>query len=282
MLDVFSPLSLEERRAQHAAYRQFLLERDGAVDIPTRTLALREAGMARYAKPLPRLREIDQALFQQQYDRFDGRRRMSGEAGLLLALVKANAAEAYGVTQTFDTVYRRAQRANDDVEVLLLIEETYHTRILLSSTVLFGLDITTPFRPAAPLRGLISGISRGPEDLSRPLILAGEIVGAVTFINLFHKAREVLKHDAELRDAMEERIVEVLTDEIGHITFNRLLLGPAGLRVARLLMPLVSKALSIALPELGALGLHASADGAAGVTTSNRLPEAVRRAAFVA
>jgi hypothetical protein len=282
MLDLFSPLSLEARRAQHAAYRQFLVERDGALDLATRTLSRREAGMARYAKPLPRLREIDQALFHEQYARFDVRRRMPGEAGLLLALVKANAAEAYGVTQTFETVYRRAQRVRDDVEVLLLVEETYHTRILLSSTVLFGLNITTPFRPGAPLRALISGIARGPEDLSRPLVLAGEIVGAVTFLNLFHKAREVLKHDAELRDAMEERIIEVLTDEIGHISFNRLLLGPAGLRTARLLLPLVSKALSIALPELGALGLHASAEGAETVTTSKDLPDVVRRAAFVA
>ncbi|HKP64885.1 MAG TPA: hypothetical protein VJV78_49470 [Polyangiales bacterium] len=282
MLDVFSPLSLEARRAQHAAYRQFLLERDGDLDLTARTLSLRESGMARYAKPLPRVREIDQALFQQQYARFDVRRRMSGEAGLLLALVKANAAEAYGVTQTFDTVYRRAQRVQDDVEVLMLVEETYHTRILLSAAVLFGLDITTPFRPAPPLRALISGISRGPDSLSRPLVLAGEIVGAVTFLNLFHKAREVLGHDPELRDAMEERVMEVLTDEIGHISFNRMLLGPAGLRTARVLLPLVSKALSIALPELGALGLHASAEGAEHVTTSHALPDAVRRAAFVA
>ena len=259
-----------------------MLERDGEVDLAKRTLARRELGMLRYQQPLSRLREIDERLFEQQYAKFDARRAMRGEAALLLALVKANGAEAYGVTQTFDTVYRRAVRANDDVEVLMLIEETYHTRILLSSTVLFGLQLKTPFRPAAPLRALISGIAKGPDQLSRPLVLAGEIIGAVTFLNLFHKAREVLKGDPELRDAIEERVIEILTDEIGHITFNRLLLGDAGLRTAKLLLPLVSKALSIALPELRALGLHASAEGAAVITTCPQLPDAVRSAAFVA
>lgn len=282
MLDVFAPLEPDARRAKHAEYRQFLLQRDGELDLAKRTLARREAGMQRYERPLSRLRRIDEALFQQQYARFDVRRPMSGDAALLLALVKANAAEAYGVTQTFDTVYQRAQRVHDDVEVLMLIEETYHTRILLSSTVLFGLQLTTPFRPAAPLRALISGIAKGPDPLSRPLVLAGEIVGAVTFLNLFHKTRELLSHDPELRDAIEERVIEILTDEIGHISFNRLLLGQAGLRTARLLLPLVSKSLSIALPELRALGLHASAEGADVITTARDLPDAVKQQAFIA
>ncbi|MET0385113.1 MAG: hypothetical protein ABW321_04100, partial [Polyangiales bacterium] len=248
MIDVLCPLPPEARRTARAEYRQFLSERDGVLNLQDRTLSLREVGMARYERPLSRLRDIDHGLIYEQHASFNAKREMSLEAGLLLALLKANAAEAYGVSQTFDTVYKRAVDAGDDVELLLLVEETYHTRILMSAASLYGLSITSPFRPAWLLRALIGGIGRGPLVLSRPLVLAGEIVGAVTFLNLLYAARDILKHDPELRDAVEERIIEVLVDEIGHISFNRLVLGPAGMQHTRLLLPLVAEALAVAMP----------------------------------
>jgi hypothetical protein len=123
---------------------------------------------------------------------------------------------------------------------------------------------------------------RGPEWIARPLVLAGEIVGTITFLNLLFAAREILKHDPELRDAIEERVTEVLIDEIGHISFNRMLLGPGGLARARALLPLVAAASAATVPSLRAIGLRTIADDAATVTTSARLPAAVRRASFIA
>ena len=284
MLDVFSPMQPDEQRSKRSDYRQFLIERDGTPDLERRTLTRREAGMARYTSPLSRLREIDRALFQRQYARFSPKCQMPAEAALLMALVKINGAEAYAVEQNYDLVRDRHLRrqGEDDIELLLHIEETYHTRILLSSAALYGLSIDAPFRPPAGFRALITSITRGPERLSRPLVLAGEIVGMITFTNLLHAARDILKHDPELRDAIEERVTEVLIDEIGHISFNRMLLGPAGLALARQLLPLVAAGSAQAVPVLGALGLKPSAAGAADITSSARLPAAVREAAFLA
>jgi hypothetical protein len=281
-LDVFSPLPPATQRANHAAYRQFLQERDGAADIDKRTLSLRELGMARYARPLSKLREVDHALFYEGYAKFNPRRPMSQEALLLMALVKTNGAEAYGVSQTYDMVYRRAAAAHDDVELLLLIEETYHTRILLSAAGLYGLQIDAPFQPPIGLRTLVGCVGLAPEIVSRPLVLAGEILGTLTFLNLLDAVRIILKHDPELRDAIEERVIEILIDEVGHISFNRMLLGPAGLARARWLLPLVVKGLSTMVPEMSAIGLRTTIAGADTLTTSARLPESVRRAAFVA
>jgi hypothetical protein len=282
MLDVFSPLGSDARRAKYTDYREYLGERDGPLHVETRTLSRREEGMARYSRPLSRLREVDHALFHRQYARFDPKLSMSQEALLLMALVKINASEAYGVSQVFDVAYRRALLSQDDVELTLLIEETYHTRILLSSAVLYGLEITAPFAPPKGVRALIAGIARAPVALARPLMLAGEILSALAFLDLLGATREILKHDPELRDAVEERVMEILVDEIGHITFNRMLLEPAGLARARWLMPVVATGMSRSMPELGAIGLRVSARGAATVTTSARLPAAVRAAAFIA
>jgi hypothetical protein len=281
MLDLFSPLTTDAQRAHRREYRQFLTERDGLLDIEKRTLSRREEGMLRYTRPLSRVRDIDRALFHQQRVRFDAKRRTPSEVLLLLALVKLNEGEAYGVSQTFDYVKRQTASDPDQLELLLHIEEDYHTRILLSSAVPYGVEISEPVKPTFTFRTLIAGIAHAPELISRPLILAGEIMGTLTFLNVLHLARETLKHDPELRDAIEERLTDVLIDEIGHISFNRMLLGPGGLARTRLLLPLVAEGIAHAMPVLSAIGLRPSAAGAATVTTDARLPDAVRQAAFV-
>lgn len=282
MLNVFSPLTPDAQRASRAAYREFLMARDGVPDLENRTLSLREARMQHYLRPLSSVREIDRTVFLEQYASFDAKRPMAREALLLLALVTLNSAESYGVAETFSMVHHRAMIAEDNCELLLLIEEVYHTRILLSSAPLFGLEIDAPSRPPLFLRGLISAIVRGPELLSRPLVLASEVVATIMCTNLLYAVGDILKHDPELRDALEERVMEVLVDEIGHISFNRTLLSPAGMSYARWLLPMVAEGTSQMMPVLKAVGAKLSARGGETITTSPRLPAAVREAAFVA
>jgi hypothetical protein len=209
MPDLFVALSPAARQEHRASYYEFLLARDGALDIEKRTLSRREEGMVRYSKPLPTIRQLDHNLFKEQYAAFDAAISTPPEVLLLLALVKVNAAEAYGVNTNFDKVIRKLAVQGDALELTLLVEELYHTRILLSSAVLYGMEINAPYKPSTGLRALIHGIGHGPEFLARPLTLAGEIMGTLFFLNLLGKAGEILRHDAELRDAIEERLCEI-------------------------------------------------------------------------
>jgi hypothetical protein len=282
MIDLFSPLQQEARRENLAAYQTYLLDRDGELDMETMTLKRREQNMARYAKPLARIRDMDREVFDKQYVSFDKKIETSPETLLLLSLVKVNAAESFGVSSGYERVLRRALKNNDTLELMLMTEETYHTRILLSSAVLYGIEVTTPFKPPAALRAMIGTIVSAPEFISRPLTLASEIVGTLLFLHLLEKCREVLRHDPELRDSVEERICEILVDEIGHISFNRMSLGKAGLAQARLLIPVVPMVLSIVAPEVAALGVaSAVSDHELGSLSPTRLPSHVRRAAFI-
>jgi hypothetical protein len=284
MIDLFAAMPIEVRRDQRSAYRAFIADRDGDVDVSRRTLTRREASMKRFETPLARLRGMDAKAFSLQYTAFDPRRKASPELLLLLALVKVNAAEAFGVSKTFGKMMKRALADEDDLEVVLLIEETYHTRILLSAACLYGLEVTAPYVPPSALRVLIGGITHTPESISRPLTLAGEILGTLMFANLLTSARRVLKDDPELADSIEERIIEVLVDEIGHISFNRMCLGPLGLAKTRLLLPLVASGLARFAPELQALGVMPSAPLAelTKITDPTRLPHSVRQQAFFA
>ena len=284
MIETFAAMPIEVRRTQRKHYRAFLAERDGDVDFNRRTLTRREARMRRYQQPLSRLRSMDEKAFALQYERFDPSRRSTPEMLLLLALVKVNAAEAFGVSKTFGKMMKRAILDDDDLEPLLLIEETYHTRILLSSACLYGIHVDAAYTPPSALRVLIGGIANTPESISRPLTLAGEILGTLLFANLLTGARKVLKDDPELADAIEERIIEVLVDEIGHISFNRMCLGPLGLAQARMILPVVAKALSGIAPEMQALGVMPNnpLSDLPKISDPSRLPEVVRSQAFFA
>jgi hypothetical protein len=283
MIDLFAAMPPAVRREQRRAYRAFIADRDGEVDVHRRTLTRREVGMKRFETPLPRLRGMDEQVFSQQYAGFDPRRGASPEMLLLLTLVKVNAAEAFGVNQTFGKMMKRALEDEDDLELVLLIEETYHTRILLSSACLYGIEVNAPYVPPSALRILIGGIANTPEAISRPLTLAGEIVGTVLFAHLLGMARRVLKDDPELRDSIEERIIEVLVDEIGHVSFNRTCLGRLGLAQTRMLVPVVARSLANLAPELRALGMPSLAlSELAMISDPARLPQAVRQQAFFA
>jgi len=282
MFDLFRPMLPEAQHEQRLGYRQFLAARDGAPDVAARTLSHREGRLQAFLSPRLAPRELDRRLFDAQYARFDASRATSREALLILTLVKVNAAEAYGVNSSFPAALRRAQALDDDLELILLIEETYHTKILLSSALLYGISVDAPYTPPAALRLLIAGIEHAPQAIARPLTLASEILGTVAFLKLLYATREICSSDPELRDAVEERLTDVLVDEIGHISFNRMCLGKSGLERARSLLPWVARGLSGAIPEFGALGLDVTSRGVEEVLSSSQLPEAVRRAAFIA
>jgi hypothetical protein len=163
------------------------------------------------------------------------------------------------------------------------VEESYHTKILLSAARLYGIDVAAPARPHFALRALVSSIATLPDFLARPLTLAGEIMGVLVFLKLLDAARTVLADAPSVRDAVEERLIEILIDEIGHVSFQRLSLGRTGLALTRALLPIVTLGLSRSIPEVRALGAipHAPVEGIAALARRG-LPETVRRNAFFA
>jgi hypothetical protein len=283
MLNIFKPLPLADRRANLAAYQKFLADRDGVMDVEKRQLSRREERMARYERPLPRIREIDRELFTAQYASFNPKIETPTEVLLLVALVKVNAAEAFGVNRTFEKVLRRAVKHDDTCELTLLIEETYHTRILLGTALIYGIEVKSAYQPPTALRALISTIGDSPMVIARPLTLAAEVLGVLLFLNLLEKTRVVLRHDPELRDSVEERLCEIITDEIGHMSFNRQCMGAFGIAQARMLLPLVATGLSGAFPELRAIGAMSSASEGEvqSLASGKRFPEQVVRNAFL-
>jgi hypothetical protein len=258
------------------AYRHYLRERDGELDVAGRKLSKREGPMLRFENVEPRY-AMDHDAFAAHYASFDPRRAADAEMLLLLTMCKVNAAEAYGVEATFELAEQRALAHDDDLELRVLIEEHYHTRILLSAACEYGIRVSHAFQPPLSLRGLIGSITTVPLPLTFPLVLASELVFTVVFSQVFVKAGEVLAHRPELRDRIQERIVEILIDELGHVTFNQLRLSAWGMFQARRLFPMVALGMRNMCKEWAPLGIRTSTD----LGWFERLPAEVMRRAFV-
>ena len=283
MTAVFDPVPEPSRREQLEAYAAFLAERDGEPDFERRTLSRREASTTSLeTTPLRYGGPFAAPLFEAQHRRYDGRRPTPPEVALLLVFAKINANEAYGVERVTARARERPDGLRARLERLVLLEEVYHTRLLLSATTLFGVRVTEPALPVATTRAIVAGIAGLPELAARPVTLAGEIIGIVTFLRLIGAVRRVLRDHAEIRDALEERVTEVLIDEVGHMSLNRLLAGAGTFTALRPLLSVVALGTRGALPEAESLGILPVPVRDAVSFDVGRLPEEVRRRAFVA
>ena len=283
MFDLFAAAPKDLRRARLEEYQHYLVERDGEMNIQQRTLSRREQAIEHYEQAPAEIRSMDQAEFRKQYSGFDRRKAIAPEMLLLLALVKVNSAEAYGVARNFQRSMDRALKNEDDSELRILLEEGDHTRILLSSANRYGIEVREPYRPPSALRVLIGGIATAPMAIARPLTLAGEIIATLIFSNLIEVTQRVLKHDPDTRDALVERVVEICTDECGHISYNRMHMGPADLAETRLILPMTARIMATGFPELVALGAYPlDVMRQLPQLDPKHLPECVQRQAFVA
>jgi hypothetical protein len=289
--DIFTPVLEGERQERLLAYAEFLAARDGTPDLEGRTLSRREEAIQRFLSPKIYYQgPMDAALFAEQYQRFDPRRSTPEALLLLLTFLKINASEAYGVEEILvnrqATGLSKRQEATGlstaGIEIFTVLEEFYHTRILCSAGRHFGISTALPFKPSVPLQALVSAIVKLPALFTVPLTLDAEILGVIAFQRLLPVIGRVFRDNPALRDALEERVIEVLVDEIGHISYNRLLLTPRRLELARALLPAVALGQGGFLPEATILGVFPIPWGEVFSFELKSLPQEVRRQAFLA
>ena len=225
--------------------------------------------------------KVDSNVFAKAFVNFDPRAALSQAGIALLSFVKVNAAEAYGVEVVGRSRLREPTSTFDEVEKTLVGEEAYHTRILLGATHQF--DVTPPataFKPPLPLQLLIGALVHVPKGLFHPVLLGAEIAGVYAFNWMLTAVRRVFSGEPELRDSLEERLTEILVDEVGHIAFNRLHVGTRGLSVAATISRQICGSTTARMPEMRALGFDQSALLAMQRFDLSDLPEEVRQRAF--
>jgi hypothetical protein len=267
-----------EREQMVAAYARYLADHDGTPGADGQTLSRREEQMQRLRAQRVRYRGPgDEAMFRHLYHGGRLERDTPPEIVLLLAYVKANSQEAFAV----ETI-RRIKHDLTPIESRVLVQENYHTQLLLSAADLYNMQVPERLPPVAALRVLIAGVARTPPGIMHTLAVASEMLGVAIFLRLLHATRTTMKGHPELRDALEERVMQVCADEVGHLSYNRLKVGPFGMAVARGLLPLLIAGFRHTMPELNRLcGGPITLRDVAGLSFAD-LPEPARRDGFIA
>jgi hypothetical protein len=277
----FEPVDETDREALYREYLRFLTDRNGEMDFECRRYSKREEHLRAMASSTVRHREsFDEDLFRRQYADYRPGEATPAFMKLLLVLCKMNAGEAFGIAvmRVARKAYFERPEAQYQAERVIANEEDYHTKILVGATRHFGIDLDVAFVPPLALKALIYGLANVPQRLFHSVLLAAELSGIYMLCTLLDVTRIVLRDQPELRDAVEERLITVLTDEIGHTSYNRLAVGSLGLGAARKLFPVVFQALPN--PELKELRAHIERSIAFDEFDYRHVPEAARKNAF--
>jgi hypothetical protein len=264
------------------AYREFLTRRNGTLDF-TQGFSRREEWLREAEGWTSEFRgQVDGEAFNRAYASFDAVKELSLPMVALLTFVKANAGEAYGV----EVLTRKRKKLHESpvlfrqMERLLAYEETYHTRILIGATQHFGVRVEGAWEPPLRLRVLIGTLAHVPGLFFHPVLLAAEISGVFAFNWMLRRVGEVFRDQPQVRESMEQRLIEILVDEVGHIAFNRLAVGPVGLGAARRMAGLVLRGVTGTTPEYVALGMDENELRKLEGFDLHHLPEEVRRRAW--
>lgn len=268
-------------------YLGYLQQRNGTLDPKTGTLPRREESLSVMdSSPLRSSRPVNQADFDRLYGRISpGDSALTPELLLLMTFCKMNAGEAYGV-RVVKAVHGKRDRGKTDLrnQVIQVAqeEEEYHTRILVGAAHHFDIRVSGVYRPKMALRGLIYSIAYAPRPLFHPILFASEVVGVYLFNWTLNQVGSYLKGQPELQQAFEQRLIEILVDEMGHVGFNRLVMGPAGRRLGHSLAYLTVRGMTTITPELAVLGFDRQVERDFGRFEIRDLPEEVRRRGFFA
>jgi len=251
----FRLLNGDERTGHVAAYESWLAKRDGDYDLDARTLSIREPRMTTLeAESVAWSGEVDASAFSAA---------MKNERGVMLdlrgewlvAAAKASEGERYGVEMEL-AHFRRdrffAGFDSPDIVLRVLLQEAYHTRLLSELCRTCGVPFE-PGRPNLGTRWFCASMRLMPGWLRWAFVLAGECVGAALFRQLHAKASAFSSQPA-VQERLRRILHEILVDEVLHIAFLRAHLGPLGIAIARLLLPITAFGVLREVPTLRHLG----------------------------
>jgi hypothetical protein len=233
-------------------YLDYLRERNGAADLALRSCVQREAALSWIASR-PVMVGSTQRLDQSTFSRNQAMR--VPEVGLSMQMLwtlcaaSINLAEAWGVDYTFEL---RDHRDDTDPYAWVLLEESYHTRLLGDCVRALGLEMSIR-PPRAVVRTLLKGTLRLPYSWSNMTILASEVIGLVAFKALQRTARELFAYEREVLARIDGIFDQIITDEIGHVMWLRSTMDSTRLALTRRLVPWVARAYLRDIPVVAML-----------------------------
>jgi len=231
-------------------YREFLVARDGDADLLSHRLSKREAFFDNLAlSPVRSSTPIDRATYFRNMAKRRPESDLEPRMLWILATAKANQAERFGVglAELLGRV-----NADDPARVHVMLQESYHTRLLADVVAMFGLPVSAR-PPRAFVRLMIHLMVSAPERWTLPLVGASEMTGCVLFRALRDKGVELFADEPAVAERIQLLYNEILADEISHVGFIAARLDEHGRSTMRRLYARLSSTLASQFSEIVAL-----------------------------
>ncbi len=232
-------------------YLRFLETRDGEVDIYAETLSERESFFRDIeAKPVRSRHEFDREVFLRNVTRPRIEPGLDERMAWVVATTKANQSERFGVelTKLYGRINLEGEERPEGIHVVL--QETYHTRVLADVVSIFGLPVPH-CPPPAHIRFMIKMMvfSPFPRSFTMPLVGMSEMMGCVMFGALRDRGMALFADEPEVVERIRVLFNEILADEICHVGLVDAGLGRFGRTVMRGLYRLVGRRMALGTPE---------------------------------
>ena len=232
-------------------YLQFLEIRDGEVDIYAETLSGRESFYRDIeAKPVRSHHVLDRSVYLRNVTSPGVESGLDEPMAWVVATAKANQSERFGVE--LSKLYGRVDLEGEDrpESIHVVMQETYHTRVLADVVSIFGLPVPH-CPPPAGFRFMIKLMvfSPFPRRFTMPLVGMSEMMGCVMFRALRDRGMALFADEPECVERIRVLFDEILADEICHVGLIEAGLGRFGRAVMHGLYRLVGKRMAARSPE---------------------------------
>ena len=250
--DPFQPLSPAQRAREMEGYLAHLRAQDGEIDWDAWTLPQRAARMQRLRdEALDWQGPLDRDAFYQHFHRV-GSPEVDLRTHWLILAALANESERFGVEIETRELKRKGRDA-DPVMVYHVLQEDFHTHLLLEACRTAGLPGVTLLDPRRAHRWIIHAMSHLPDALRYVLIAVGEAIGTAVVKRL--RDTVYLFEDPAVEERLRSILDEILDDERLHTVHCRTRLERWGLLAARWLLPLGAWVAVRTYPQIAHLGL---------------------------
>lgn len=133
----------------------------------------------------------------------------------------------------------------NSIEKYHLLEEMYHSRIFSQCGRALGGNAPAPKIPVSRAF-LVEQMILLPEKMRRPLLFCGEVLGTT----IVYEIRRLIERHFPDAHEIVSLVDDIITDEIGHMQYNWVQLGPIGKTAARAAYTLVLQGMVHSFPDL--------------------------------
>ncbi len=257
-LSVFTSANALQRKENFDDYWIFTQQHGGELLETEKDLAKKRGRLKHFQDNPVKLRtplKNPEAFYRNYVDMQDDPESLDRMTLMLTGIYKFARHEWVGIKGAWDVVpdMKNSHTVEDKISRVHLAEEFCHVRLFDEMLKTCGLD-KVEWVPLSPWKEKVyEQFPKFPGFLMDTPAFVTELMGVTFYCHLHKLFDEVLADEPEVRDRLKELLDEITIDEVAHVGQRRNFIGPAGIKVSKMLVKPFYTLFFNDIPEVGKL-----------------------------